>query len=866
MEAVSIHLKDNLGISRAGEAFQLGIPLAKGALAPDTPVTLVDPQTSTGIPCQSSPMAHWPDGSIRWLKLQFIGDLVPKQRRTLELRRGGTQPTTPSALSYHEDSNGIAIDTGAARFHLRSKIPAWEHIGDGEPICQQLSLSAADGALCNAVENSDWTIVEHGEVSLSCELQGWFLAGDVRLVRFRCQLTFYRHSKTVEVQTCIHNPKRARHPGGLWDLGDPGSIHFSALAIRAAVPDIRQINAVLEPGSPSMELDHSSCLLYQDSSGGENWDSLNHVNANGEVTTRFRGYRLYANNRTWATGNRATPVITVTNPKLTVQASLPRFWQNFPSSMGVQDNQLVIGLFPEEAAEPYELQGGERKTQTAYFHYGDEPDALAWTLFPVVPTLDARQYEVSQAFPWFNSDAARGPLDDLIQLGLDGPSNFFAKREIIDEYGWRNFGEIFADHETLYQKADEPPLISHYNNQYDAIYGFARQFALSGDVRWHELMDDLAAHVRDIDIYHTDEDRSEYNNGLFWHTDHYLPAHTATHRTFSKHSGTSSNPGQTGGGPAEQHCYTTGLLYHYFLTGSLASREAVLALANWIVVQREGDQSLLGQLDLAKRRELPRLKAALKGQNPPDRQYAFNRGTGNYINTLIDAYWLTLELDWLKRAEQVIRGTVHPSDDLKERNLFDTENSWSYLIFLSSLTRYAKVKLVFEQFDDELSYSLACLKLYFNWICNNEVPFLDQPSKLEFPNDTWTAQDVRKAMLLFQGADLFSNKAEEFHQSGERWLNYVTHRLLTSEEHDFARIQVTLLQNAGPHSVGKPTALNEKEVAQNYNDLNKWHLHEQPRLGRRKASLKLLQRLLLGLRNLSLTKEKTWLSTRLESR
>ena len=60
--------------------------------------------------------------------------------------------------------------------------------------------------------------------------------------------------------------------------------------------------------------------------------------------------------------------------------------------------------------------------------------------------------------------------------------------------------------------------------QYDPLAGFAYQFLRSGDPRWWALMEDLAAHVRDIDTYHTDRDKSAYNHGLFWHTVHYVDA------------------------------------------------------------------------------------------------------------------------------------------------------------------------------------------------------------------------------------------------------------------------------------------------------------------------------------------------------
>ena len=60
------------------------------------------------------------------------------------------------------------------------------------------------------------------------------------------------------------------------------------------------------------------------------------------------------------------------------------------------------------------------------------------------------------------------------------------EREVIDEYGWRHFGDVWADHETAYYDGPRP-VISHYNNQYDVLQGFLIQFLLSGDVRWWEL-------------------------------------------------------------------------------------------------------------------------------------------------------------------------------------------------------------------------------------------------------------------------------------------------------------------------------------------------------------------------------------------
>src|SRR5262249_1272524 len=160
----------------------------------------------------------------------------------------------------------------------------------------------------------------------------------------------------------------------------------------------------------------------------------------------------------------------------------------------------------------------------------------------------------------------------LVNAAVDGPDTFVHKREVADEYGWRHFGDIYGDHEAVFAKTASP-LMSHYNNQYDPIAGFLYQFMQTGDVRWWSHCTELAAHVADIDLYHTDDDKSAYNHGLFWHTYHYVDAAKATHRSYPAGTG--------GGGPSSEQNYATGLMLYYFITGDTIAQEAALGLARF---------------------------------------------------------------------------------------------------------------------------------------------------------------------------------------------------------------------------------------------------------------------------------------------
>ncbi|SFR58635.1 hypothetical protein SAMN05216203_1601 [Marinobacter daqiaonensis] len=868
MEPIAIHIKEDRGLARKGEVVHFGIPVQKGQGNSSGSFVLYNPQTGMPVPCQADSIAYWQDGSPRWLRVCVVLDMEAGEQLTLHLRchdsaTSGHAAISPVRIKSTTTAVLVNTDTFEARVELNGlRWSIQQNTTNGSCKDHEIVLTDKDGQECHARLAGGWKVRQQGELSLTLGAEGcWYRADGSLLARFECYLYFLANCDTVSVETRVHNPKRAQHSGGLWDLGDPGSVHFRSLEIEVMNPGSDRVWLRPEIHDAPVEDSADGLTLYQDSSGGENWGSPNHNDALGESSVRFCGYQVCSGDQCVSRGKRATPVAGLTGRDGSVQASIGRFWQNFPSSLSVDANRLTLGLFPADTAGPYELQGGERKTQTAYLHYGDDPDALLWTQAPLVPVIDSSHFERTGAFPWFRSGMAPGALDALIRQGLDGPWNFFAKREVIDEYGWRNFGDVFADHETHYQEPGEAPLISHYNNQYDAIYGFARQFALTGDRRWFELMDDLARHVTDIDIYHTQEDRAEYNGGLFWHTDHYLDAHTATHRTFTRHNDTSSTPGQTGGGPASEHCYTTGLLYHYYLTGAESSRDAVLQLARWMTSAHEGQGGLLEQLLALKKNELPKLRALTRGEKPLAHRYPFTRGTGNYLNALLDAWLLQPEHGWLQQAEAVIRNTIHPNDNIDERDLLNVETGWSYLILLASIVRYIALKDELGEQDEPYRYALRSFLRYAEWMKAHERPFLADPDQLEFANDTWVAQDVRKAMLMFQAANLSGSDAEAYYAKGTEWLDYVCNRLEASDEARYARILIILMQNYGPQHLEPATG---STTADNLNgEMDSLTLSE-PRLTWATLMARMTQRLLRGIRTFRPGREKAWLDARLD--
>ena len=405
----------------------------------------------------------------------------------------------------------------------------------------------------------------------------------------------------------------------------------------------------------------------------------------------------------------------------------------------------------------------------------------------------------------------------LVESAVEGPEAFEHKRERLDEYGWRNFGDVYGDHEALFHP---PPtlLVSHWNNQYDTVHSAGRQFMRSGDPRWWTMMTQLAAHVADIDVYHTDKDKSAYNHGLFWHTAHYVDADIATHRTYPKQARVSSGEhkyeSQTkviGGGPACGHLYATGLALTWFMTGNPVTRDAAIELADFVIDGDDGSKTVFKWLASG--------YTGHASGSAWDNYHGPGRGSANAVNTLLDGYWLTGDRKYLDKAEQLIRRCVHPAEDLTRHRLDDVELRWFYTMFLQVLARYLDVKADAGAFDRMYRYARATLLRYARWMEANAKPFLDKPENLEFPNETWAAQDIRKADIFYHAARHTPDPAERARllERGDWYFRYVVDTLNGFPTKTLCR-PVAILMGTG--YMRNWLALNPADAARKVDDAN----------------------------------------------
>ncbi len=771
MKAIPFRLEPKILFSQPVTS---GVPFPKGRVDLSQ-LKNWGPQIDKKIPpYQWEPLLFWPDGSVKWALLSF---LAPKGAEKGEIKKFSNLTSGFRDIFQHIQS---------ATFE--------------EVLVPNFKIKLAKNTLSgdiNGFLKYKWKVIHPkkkrikttidkiniNEGSFKCEIlrKGSFSVAKKKKLIFWERITLYCN-KLIKIEFTIRNPHRAIHKGGYWDLGDPGSIYIKGLDFLFSFT--KSIDKVTIKPSPDKEIFKvkDNFNLYQESSGEKNWRSRNHINRLGYNPLTFRGYRLEIDSKE-ISGNKANPILEIFSSLSKFSLAFPKFWQNFPKTLAynLEGSYGKVGLFPEEFPDLHEIQGGEQKTHTFWLYIGEKQETLEWCFNPSLLILNPDYIAQTKTILYFTSQKNENIFyQKVLDEALNGPHSFFKKRKIIDEYGWRNFGDIYADHENIYNQGEA--LISHYNNQYDLIYSFLVNFLKTGIYDWFTLANDLAKHVYDIDIYHTEEDKQAYNNGLFWHTYHYVDAFRSTHRCYSKDANI------TGGGPSNEHLYSSGLLLFYLLTGDPWAHEAVINFAEH-VIEMDKPYKILKWLD--------RSPSGLASQTRDPWYHGPGRGGGNAINSLLDAYIITEKKKYLNKAEELICRCIHPQDNIENLGLRQPEERWSYTIFLQILGKYLLLKAEKGSFDYNFAYARSSLLHYARWMVKNEYIYLDKPELLEYPTETWAAQELRKAEVLNLAAYFSSSDKERriFEEKAKYFYEEALKRLFTFKTWYYTRPLAVVLQN-----------------------------------------------------------------------
>jgi hypothetical protein len=411
----------------------------------------------------------WDDGSVRWANLEFLADLANHQSLFL---RSYPEDSLQSLQPVCTEPPQVELDQGRLKFALLDPVnPKFPSL-----FFASLEITGSWGSTTIPLDQAKSQTQVANRLGASFES-----VGTLKLESLALPIEFQLRGKhwstgQIDLSLCIRNPNPADHPGGNWDLGNQGSVYIDDLSLHLFLDSSESTSKLLvrETFGATVQQAEKSIELFQASSGGKNWKSSNHIDRNRKIPMPFRGYRLCVDGAQ-STAERATPYVAIESDGATLAVACNRFWQNFPTAIRANGKTIEVGLLPKESGYEHELQGGEQKTFELAAYLGDAPAnslPLDGYLSDPYAVIDREYLESTGIF----SEKSLGPLEDsagvlyeqLVRQAIEGDDSFFVKREKIDEYGWRHYGDVYGDHEAVYHKGPTP-MISHYNNQYESL-------------------------------------------------------------------------------------------------------------------------------------------------------------------------------------------------------------------------------------------------------------------------------------------------------------------------------------------------------------------------------------------------------------
>ena len=577
---VRVTVEEPSGVARKGWPVTSGLPLAKGALPEGQAVGLFAADGEQ-VPLQTEVLAKWPDGSTRWLLLDFQVDLEAGRKRVFSLRFGdGVKPLAVSdPLTVRQEDGSVTVDTGSMRVKLSGGgfAPLGEVWLDGDgdgrfaEAEQVLGSGRPDGLVPDEGSPPEEIVVEQsGPIRACVRFSGRHGVGDGKSFRYIGRLHVFRERPFVKLHYTFINDCPDSLMTKIPQLSLPfrlaeknGDVKYRLLAGKESSPDALRVHQV----------DENHYMMKGKSPDAELLDG------------RVAGWAAIGNDTSG------------------VAVGLREFWQHWPKSIGLiastkesSAGAIRMGICPEithplyegkpleeENKLYYQLQGrghkfkvGVAKTHEIWGRvFRGKPDAAELARFfqaaedPLLATCEpvhVSQTGAAGEFP---------PADRQKYLGYDAwfervlEANL-KRRDKVREYGMLNYGDWYGERK-----------VNWGNLEYDLAHGMFLQYLRTGGRRFFLRAEQAARHHIDVDVVHAVSEHLKNPWGApprvgdIWlhclnHTGGYyqdapLPVGITYRMGYSKNFG---------------HVWVSGDLDYYYLTGDRRALEVSIEIAD----------------------------------------------------------------------------------------------------------------------------------------------------------------------------------------------------------------------------------------------------------------------------------------------
>ena len=219
MERITLRVEEISAVEREDWPVTSGIPLCQGDVLSKNHLALYDAD-GTPVPCQFRGLARWPDGSIKWVLLDFQAKVGKQSEAFYYLGNDlkGVAPSHPHPITVRETQDEIIVDTGAISAVLRTKQFDLIHaltLGQErliEPCSQTVRLTDSQGRVfdLSSDPSSRARIEESGPMRVCIKAEGVHRSGDgEQLFDWIVRIYFYAGQPFVKLYYTFVNREDA---------------------------------------------------------------------------------------------------------------------------------------------------------------------------------------------------------------------------------------------------------------------------------------------------------------------------------------------------------------------------------------------------------------------------------------------------------------------------------------------------------------------------------------------------------------------------------------------------------------------------------------------------------------------------------
>ena len=516
---------------RLSQPCTISIPFRQGQLTDVGMLSIED--EGKKLPTQKSILSTWPDGSVKWVLVNFLVDLPGNNEKKITMSLNEPTNASPEIpVLVCMQAGRPCITTGDIQYVFSSpgeKSIFYSIDGPGFHFSKNeyngpTIYDENGNAFTLTIDETGWSILENGPVRVVLFAKGRHLNSDGSLLNFEIRIEAYASkpylmldyriiNKDKSAQTILKGIKMTYRPKGRTD-----NVHTSLATSNYRSNIIKgQSTDIIEQAIDSTYLLNDANEQFPETLYGTFWADWSCPDKGGVCATIFQAY------------------------------------QNFPKALKVSQAGMDISILPDDNSLTF--YQGMAKTHRVFLHFHDfnetvenlNVQSLQFQM-PDRPILSASVYKDAGVF----EDVFPTEKISKVETSLISMAD-----QRLKAYGILHWGD--APDPGYTEQGREGGKLVWTNNEYDYPHAMMLMYARTGERRMLDYHLVSARHQLDVDICHFSDDPLRYQGQI---------SHSAHH---------------TNGEITPSHEWVEGLLDYYHQTGDIAALEGAIGIGENIL-------------------------------------------------------------------------------------------------------------------------------------------------------------------------------------------------------------------------------------------------------------------------------------------